>query len=209
MTNKRKDLKVNSPQWIAAWKVILSEGFIMRCLLEPSNHTIRFWMEAFLKDDATGICQIRFERFFGDTIAAPRALAATYDAPLQAFLDDLDNFAIGNGACLVNTELALPVPHRAFISPFGSTEVFLLPTNHPVLMASYGAVREWAYHAKRGLVKSDNTLAEEKLEGKVITYDSHQRKLWDVFERRFNIFLYRQQRSLINNTVGEVAQAHV
>jgi len=209
MTKKRKDLKVGSPEWISAWKRTLCEGFIMRCMLEPSIHYMRFWMKSFLMDDSNCIYQIRFERFLGDTIAAPRATSTKYDAPLEAFLNDLENFWVGETMhnYLTIQKLSLVVPHRGFIRPLGNSNVVLLPTNHPVLMANYGAVREWAYQAKRGLVKSDNTLAEEALDDKVITYDQHERVLWQVFERRFKTFLYQQELSVIRDTVGEVVSA--
>lgn len=205
MTKKRKDLKVASPEWIAAWKKILTDGLAVRCLIEPSANQIRFWMQSFLihEDD---IYEIRFERFLGDTVQLPKAFARKYGATLQAFLDDLERFWTGDGRSLTVNNLALAVPHRGFIRPFGSTDVVLLPTNHPALMTNYGAVHEWAYQAKRGYVKSNNTLAEEELGGKTITYDPSQRMLWAVFERRFKTFLYQQELSVIRNTIGEIVR---
>ncbi len=200
MTVKQKDLKVASPQWVAAWKKNLADDFAMRCMLEPNPNYLRFWMELFLMDGANGIYQIRFERFLGDTIAPPRVLATKYDGPLEAFLDDLENFWTGQGNYLVIDSLALAIPHRAFIRPLGSDKVVLLPTNHPVLMANYGAVREWAYQARRGRVRISDGTSE-------VRYSNTEEVVWQMFERRFRMFLYRQQLSIIRDTVGEVVPA--
>ncbi|MDP1690188.1 MAG: hypothetical protein Q8L52_03235 [bacterium] len=68
---KQKDLKIGSPQWIAAWKRILEDGFVMHCIIEQGLDSMRFWMESFL---ACGdiIYRIRFERHLGQTIALPK-----------------------------------------------------------------------------------------------------------------------------------------
>jgi len=206
---KQKDLKVDSPQWVAAWKKILASDFIMRCMLETSLHEIRFWMEAFLMNDAQEIYQIRIERFLGETIKLPKVTVRLYNISLETLLHDLEHFWFDEGMSnyLIIPRLALAVPHRGFIRQYGSSGVVLLKTNHQVLMANYGAVREWLYQAKRGFVKSSNTLAREKVDGVVITYDQSERNLWQVFEGRFKTFLYRQQLSVINETLGETVEA--
>lgn len=185
---KQKDLKIDSLQWIAAQRKILSESFIMRCMLEPSHNNLRCWTELFLINDTGDIYQIRFERFLGDTPAPSKISARKYDAPLQAFFDDLENAWVGGGihAHLVIPKLAFAVPHRGFIRPFGSTTIVLLQTNHPVLMENYGAIHEWMYQARRGRISD------------------HNESVWQILEPRFKKFLYQQQLKLIRDTIGEV-----
>lgn len=196
---KQKDLKVDSPEWVVAWKRILEDGFIMRCIIEQDLDSLRFWMESFL---ACGdiIYRIRFERHSGVTIAPPKVYAGVYGCSVETLLSNLGHFWIAEGAhnYLTIRELKVAVPHCGFVRPLGSGSVFLLETNHPLLMADYGAVHEWAYQAKRGRTKAGNS------SGMVL---EDERMLWQTFERRFEAFLYRQKLALLKSTVGKVVSA--
>lgn len=92
--------------------------------------------------------QIRLERFSGNTIAPPKVYTRICGVPVETLLADLEHFWIGTRAhnYLTIRKLLLAVPHRGFIRPFGSSSVFLLPTNHPNLMSNYGAICEWMRH---------------------------------------------------------------
>lgn len=65
-------------------------------------------------------------------------------------------------------------------------------------MSDYGAIREWAYQAKRGRVKADNNNG---------VVEDDERMLWQTFEQRFRTFLYRQKLALLKSTVGVVVSA--
>ena len=196
---KSKDLKVGSPQWTAVWERTLANSFVMRCIIEESLNYFRFWVELFLIND-NNIYRVRFERFLGCTTEPPKVFVEKYDAPLAAFLADLEHFWIDTGMhnYLTIQELMIPLPHRGFFRPLGITSFLLLPQNHPLLMANYGAVHEWMCQAKRGFIRTNDGAAKDWKEEQV---------LWRVVEQRFKAFLYQQELSLLKSTIGEVASA--
>lgn len=193
---KQKDAKIGSPQWVAAWKRMFEDGFVMRCIIEQDLDSLLFWMESFL---ACGdiIYRIRFERHLGQTIVPPKVYLEVYGCVVETLLSDLEHFWIAEGMhnYLTIRELKLAVPHRGFIRPLDSESVFLLETNHPLLMEDYGAVCEWVYQARKGRVKADNN------NGMV---EDDERMLWQTFGQRFKAFLYQQKLALLKSTIGKV-----
>lgn len=195
---KQKDLKIGSPQWVLAWERLLVDGLVIRCMIEESLDFLHFGMEIYLivGDD---IYRMRFERFLGQTIKLPHQFIEKYNGPLQAFLSDLGAFweigKIPDDNCLERRKFMVAKPYRGVVRPLGTTNFFLMPPNHPLFMTGYGAVHEWASQAKRGFVSIKE--AGSGLPSKPM--------LWGLFEQRFKSFLYQQQLSLLQNTVGRVA----
>lgn len=195
---KSKDTKIGSPQWVLAWERLLVDGLVIRCMIEESLDFLNFGMEIYLIVD-DNIYRMRFERFLGQTIKLPRQSVEKYDGPLEAFLSDLGTFwetrNIPDTYTLERRKFMVAKPYRGVVRPLGTTNFLLMPANHPLFMANYGAVHEWLYHAKRGFVSI-------KEEGSDLP---SKPMFWELFEQRFKSFLYQQQLSLLQNMVGRVA----
>lgn len=197
---KSKDLKIGSPQWVVAWRNILTNELAIRCIIEESLDYLHFAMEIYLMTDDDEIYRARFERFCGQTIKLPRESVEKYDGPLEAFLSDIGTFwetrNIPDTHALERRKFMVAKSYRGVVRPLGTTNFLLMPSNHPLFMASYGAIHEWMYQAKRGRLN----VGMEAVNGFYV-----EEMLWKAIEPRFKAFLYQQQASLLENTVGKVA----
>lgn len=196
----KSKLKINSPEWIAAWKKILTNELAIRCMIEESLDFLHFAMEVYFMD-LDEIYRARFERFWGQTIKLPRESIERYDGPLGAFLSDLGAFwetcNIPDMHALERRKFMVAKSYRGVIRPLGTTNFLLMPPNHSLFMAGYGAICEWTYRAKRGRIGARNK--DE------ITPSEEDGKAWSILNHRFKAFLYQQQTAVLGSTVGKVA----
>ncbi|MDO8566546.1 MAG: hypothetical protein Q7R58_00135 [bacterium] len=179
-----------TPEWVSAWKRLLSNQVVVRCLLEEALDYSQFRMELYLLSEGR-IYRATFDRYWGSTIKRPATFIENYKGPLEAFLDDLGawwgNFLRVNPPERLTFMVA--EPYRGVIRPLGTENLLIVPPNHPLFMAGYGAVAERISLIRVAGIDADRCPVE----------------IWLDIERRFRAFLYQQQVSLFRNTVGEVA----
>ena len=186
---KSKEMKIGSPEWKQAWKRMLAESIVVRSVLDQSHHSLEFLTEIFvLHEGNLSIMRIERSSAISHTVAKrPSEFCEHYAAPVEALLDNLGQCWEQSSvlSCIPTKEVMVALPTRGFIRPLGITEFLIESAYHPVFMAFYGTVRAWFHdHGKKYF--TDPSL------GIMLTH-------------RFDAFLYQQELSMLQNTLGQVA----
>lgn len=181
-----------SPEKEAAiiWAGMLSQRLAIRSVLELDERKSHFETEiTFVTDEAGnpdgGIFRLEIKRYLGLSIERPVTRLQELDVSVPGFLAGMrDRIPIRNRKI---AELLLePRPHVAIVRSRANGEI-VLPPSHPLLMPYYGMVNE--------------ALTTQHHENQA---RSREKSLYGVLKRRFGAFLYQQEETAIENTLGEL-----
>lgn len=186
---KSKEMKVGSSEWQLAWKRMLANEIVVRSVLDQSHHSLEFLIEILVLHE--GIPSImRIERSSASSYVSakrPKEFCEHYAAPIEALLEDMRQVGIRPAVFseIPMQDSLIALPARGFIRPLGMTKFLIVPPYHQAFMAFYGTVRAWFHGEGRKYFTNPD--------------------LGIVLMHRFDAFLYRQEVSLLQESVGRVA----
>ena len=184
---KSKKFEPWTLSWFDAWKKLLGSEVVIRAEIEFRVQCVDFSAILMYMEKGIGIYQINCDRSLGASIDVPKTTLTRYDAPPEAYLQDMYNYWAHSPRRFPADNWVKPVSHAAIVQPFLGSHIHSLPSLHSLLLPYYGMVLERLREERR---RTDETI--------------ERRIAWETFERRFKVFLTQQEFSVLENTVGYV-----